>query len=482
MPERQDRVRAVRWSALDVLARHGVNLLVALVLARLVDPDDFGLIAMLQLFVGLANIFIDGGLGPALIQRQGTTDEDEATVFYFNLTAAATVAAVLALLAPYVAGYYDRPVVSQLMWAMAFNVFIGAFGSIHVTLLTKRLEFGRLMRVGAVSSLISGAVGIWVAWQGLGVWSLVCQSVSASAVSVALLWLWNDWRPVRRFSARSLRRMLNFGGYMVLAGALDVTYSRVYTVLIGRFFSASELGYFWRATSTRQMISDGFDAVMGRVTFPVLSSLNGNRALLASTTRKFLMGMMFVNVPVMLGLAAVVEPMVMVLFGERWLPSAPILQVICLAGALWPLHTTNLNALTAQGRSDLYLRMEVLKKSIGLVVVIAASLHSVMAVAWAQVCIGGVAFFINAHYSKALLAYGPFRQLADVAPYFLSATGMAIVVRLARMSLDVSPAIELVLSVALGAICYVGLMWVVRRRLLFTHLAQWARVVGIRTC
>ena len=482
MPETHNRFHAVRWSALDVGGRHGVSLLVALLLARLVDPDDFGLIAMLQLFVGLANLVVEGGLGAALIQRQSADADDETTIFCFNLAAAVAVAVVLAWLAPLVASFYERPLLKPILWALAFNAFINAAGSIHVTLLTKALEFRLLAKVGVVSSGVSGALAIALAWKGFGVWSLVCQSVSASAVSAVLLWLWNDWRPTGRFRASSLKRLIRFGRYMVFAGALDVTYSRAYTVLIGRFFSASELGYFWRAMSTRQMISDGFESVMGRVTFPVLSMLGGDRVRLAGTTRKLVMATMFVNVPVMLGLAVVVEPAVVVLFGERWLPSAAILQVVCLAGTLWPLHTANLNVLAAQGRSDLFLRIEVLKKAIGLVVLIAASWHSLMAVAWAQVCIGVLAFFINAYYSKSFLAYGPFRQLADVSPYFLSATGMAVVVWLARKSLAVPPAVELMLSMSLGAISYIGLLWATHRRLLRSHLAQLAGVLGVRPC
>lgn len=482
MPEVQNRFRAVRWSALDVGGRHGVSLLVALVLARLVDPDDFGLIAMLQLFVGLANIVVEGGLGTALIQRQSANADDETTVFYFNLAAAAAVAAGLAWLAPLLASFYEQPLLEPVLWALAFNAIVSAAGAIHVTTLTKALEFKLLARVGVVSSGISGALAIALALKGFGVWSLVCQSVSASAVSAALLWLWNDWRPAGRFRTSSLKRLFRFGRYLLFAGALDVTYSRAYTVLIGRLFSASDLAYFWRAMSSRQMISDGFESVMGRVTFPVLSMLDGDRVRLARTTRKLVMATMFVNAPVMLGLAAVAEPAVVVLFGERWLPSAAILQVVCLAGTLWPLHTANLNVLAAQGRSDLFLRVEVLKKGIGLVVLIAASSHSLMALAWAQVGIGVLAFFINAYYSKSLLAYGPFRQLADVSPYLLSASAMAVAVWLTRKSVTVPPAVELLLSMSLGAISYVGLLWATHRRRLRTNLAQLASVLGLRPC
>jgi O-antigen/teichoic acid export membrane protein len=192
--------------------------------------------------------------------------------------------------------------------------------------------------------------------------------------------------------------------------------------------------------------------------------------------------MMFVNVPVMLGLAVVADPLVLVLFGEKWLPAAPILQVVCLAGVLWPLHTANLNALMALGRSELFFRIEMLKKIVGLTVVVAASFHSVMAVAWAQVFLGVVAFFINAHYSKVFLAYGPLKQMADVTPFFVAATGMAMLVWSMQSLLEAQPIIELVSLVGIGVLSYLLLLWVIKRDLLIEHLAHVARMLGVLKC
>jgi teichuronic acid exporter len=478
----KSKMHAVRWSAVDVAARHGLTFLVVLVLARLVDPEDFGIIALLQFFLGFATVLVDGGFGLALTQRQGNTTEDETSVFYFNMFSGAVVSGILILAAPFIAGFFDRPLLEQLAVAMACNLFIASLGSIHVTLLTKALDFRVLAMVGFVSSTVSGGLGIYLAWDGFGVWSLVWQTVSASVVSVTLLWVWNPWRPVGRVSFRSLQTLNRFGGYMLLSGLLDATYNRLYSVLIGRLFSALDLGYFWRALTTRQMVLDGFEAVMNRVALPVLSSLHAEGVQLAESARKMLAAMMFVNVPVMLGLAVIAEPLVVTLFGEKWLHSAPILKVLCLAGAIWPLHTVNLNALMALGRSELFFRIEVLKKTIGLIALIAASLHSVMAIAWVQVVVGVGAFFINAHYSGALLVYGAYKQIKDVIPFFLAAIGMALVILLTRFALDVRPLFEVAISIGVGIFVYPILLWVIRRDVCIAHLTLVFKMIGFSKC
>ncbi|HRE16054.1 MAG TPA: lipopolysaccharide biosynthesis protein [Rhodocyclaceae bacterium] len=479
MTHRQDGIRAIRWSAADALLRHGINFAVMLILARLIAPADFGLFAMMQLFVGIAAVLVDGGFGTALIQRQAVTQQDENSVFWFSLGAGAILFCLLILLAPAIAGFFNRPSLVPLIYAMAFNLLVTAAGAIHVTLLTKALAFRKLMQIGVASAALSGGVSVYLALNGHGVWSLVSQAVTSSVVSLVLLWTYSAWRPTGRFSLEALQDLGRFGRYMLLSAILDVAYGRLYTLLIGRFFAVAELGYFWRAVTTRQMISDGLEMIVGRVAFPMLSARGGDRSDLSRTTQQLLSAMMFVNVPLMIGLAVVVEPFVLVVFGEQWLPAAPVLKVLCLAGALWPLHTVNLTALMVMGRSDLFLRIEVLKKLIGLVAVIAASFHSLMAVAWVQVLVGVIAFFINAYYSGVYLAYRPLQQLADVSPYFLATAGMAWLLWCLEPLQNTSPVIKLFLMVSVSALVYPLLLWLIRRDLLHTNLHLTRRMLGL---
>jgi len=434
--------------------RQGLQFFISILLARLLAPEDFGVIAMLYVFIGLAGLFIDSGFSSALIQRQDTTHTDESTVFFFNLGMGALMALALCAAAPWIATFFELPILQNLTYVMALNLFIGAFGSIHNTLLTKTLNFKTIMKVGGVATFCSGLLAIAMAWWGFGVWSLAWQTLLSSLITVSLLWWWHPWRPHWEFSLLSLSRLFRFGGFLMLSGLLDTVYTRLYAVLIGKFFSARELGYYTRAESTQQLPVSILTGVLNRVAFPVFSEAAVDPQRLARGLRKVLVAIMLLNIPAMLGLAVVAEPLVVTLFGAKWLPCVPFLQVLCLAGVLWPLHVINLNALMAQGRSDLFFRIEVIKKVVGVVLLVLASLHSVMAIAWLRLLLGVFSFFINAHYSGVLLGYGPWRQLRDILPYGGVAMVMAVSVGWAGHALHWPPAAELVALSVLGATFY----------------------------
>ena len=417
---------AVFWSGADVFMRQGLQFFVSILLARLLSPEDFGVIAMLYVFIGVAGVFVDSGFSSALIQCQDTTATDESTVFFFNLAMGAMVAIVLCVAAPWIAIFFGLPILQGLSYVMALNLFIGAFGSIHGTLLTKALNFKVTMKVGGVATLFSGMLAIVLAWRGFGVWSLAWQQLMSSLITVVLLWCWHPWRPRLTFNLLSLRRLFRFGGFLMISGLLDTLYTRMYVVLIGKLFTTRDLGFYTRAESTQQLPLGILTNVLSRVAFPVFSAAATDPDKLARGLRKALMIIMLLNIPTMLGLAVVAEPLVVTLFGAKWLPSVPFLQVLCLAGVLWPLHVINLNALMAQGRSDLFFRIEIIKKCVGVFFLVLASQHSVMAIAWARVFAGVFAFFINAHYSGVLLSYGPWRQLRDITPFGLVAMSMAV--------------------------------------------------------
>ena len=452
------------WSALDVLLRHGVQFLALIALARLLTPEDYGVIAMLAIFVGVASIFIDSGFSSALIQRQNITRTDESTVFFFNLTMGLTTALLLCLSAPLIATFFRQPIIEFVTYAMAGNLLVSAFGSIHTTLLMKAMNFKTIAKVGGISSAISGLLAIMLAYHGFGVWSLVAQTITASVISVLLLWHWHPWRPAWEFSVPSLRSCFRFGGFVFLSAFLDVAYSRLNLLLIGKLYTTGELGFYDRALAIRQMPSYVLEAVFNRVAFPLLSRATMDRGNLVKTIRKILIVMMFINVPVMLGIAVVAEPLVFVLFGDRWLPAVPILKVLCLAGVLWPLHTVNLNALLAQGRSDLFFRIEVVKKAVGVSVTLIACQYGVMAIAWALVLTGIIAFFINAHYTAVLLGYGAKAQMLDLLPFVSPAVLVATGGWFLEMGLLWPPLYKLILIVALGSVLYLSSGYFLLRR------------------
>lgn len=422
---KQKAKSAVLWSGADILLRQGLQFGISIALARMLSPEEFGTIALLYLFTGIASAFVDSGFSAALVQRQDVTQTDESTVFWFNLVMALIVALALAASAPAIAGFFDRAILVTLTQILALNIFISALGSVHGTLLNKRLEFKIQMKIGAVTTVISGVVAVVMAWNGYGVWALAAQTVTASLVTTFFLWFLSSWRPKWVFSFDSVKKLFGFGGYMLASGLLDIAYNRVYTILIGKFYGVQELGFYNRADSTKQLPVGVLSGIMSRVAFPIFSAAAHDVVQLRRGVRLALRSMMLLNIPMMLGLAAVAEPLTLVLFGEKWLTAVPIMQVLCIGGIFWPLHVINLNVLMAQGYSHLFFRLEVVKKTIGSILLIGGTFYGVMGIAWSQVVFGLLAFFINAHYSRKHINYGSVDQLRDFLPVFGLATIMA---------------------------------------------------------
>lgn len=417
---------AVLWGGTEIILRQGIGLVLSIILARLLAPEDFGVLAMLSIFVGVAGVFVDSGFGSALIQRQTITLEDTSSVFYFNIATALIMALLLAAVAPYIASFYRMPILKPLTWLMAFNLFLGSFRSIQAVLLTKELNFRTQMKVTLVATFVSGAIGIILAWRGWGVWSLALQTLVATFVTVLLLWVLSPWRPAFCFSFASLRSLFRYGSFMALSGLLDTAYTRLNTLIIGRVYSARDLGLYSRADHIQHLPTSTISTLLGRVAFPVFSAAAAQDTdTLRRAARKALTAIMLINTPLMLGILATARPLVHVVFGEQWLPCVPFLQVLSLAGVFWPLHVINLNLIKSRGRSDLFFRLEVIKKIFGLSALLVASTISIMAMAWSQVLVGFVCYFINAAYSGRLAGYSIGAQIRDMSPY-LAVSGLML--------------------------------------------------------
>jgi teichuronic acid exporter len=450
-------LKAVFWSGTDVFLRQGIQLITSILLARLLLPEDFGVLAMLYLLTGIAGLFIDSGFNSALVKSQDITITDESTVFFFNLGSGMIVALGLCVIAPWLAAFFEQPILQSLTYVMALNLFLGAFGSIQSTMLIKALNFKLLMKIGIFSTIMSSILAVGLAWKGFGVWSLAFQSLISTVSSVVLLWLWGPWRPRATFNFASLRSFFSFGGFLLFSGLLDTLYTRLYTLIIGKLFSARDLGLYARAAGTQEMPVNVLTGMISRVAFPLFSSVSSNRDQLQRGMRKALVGMMMLNVPAMLGLLSVAEPLVITFFGAKWLPCVPVLRILCLAGVLWPLHTINLNVLIAQGHSKLFFRIEVLKKVIGVAAILAACPFGVEAIAWSQVMVGIFCFFINAHYTGVQLGYGALAQVRDFMPSVLAAAPMAALMMTARWLLNLESYAMLPVQIVLGASLYLGI-------------------------
>lgn len=445
---------AVLWSGADLGLRQGLTLVISIILARLLEPEEFGTIALLFLFMGLSNVFINSGFSGALIQKSDATHTDESTVFWFNTGMGAIVGGVLCLVAPWIAAFYEKPILIPMTYMTALSLFINALGGIQLTILMKKLEFKTPMKVGFAATVISGIVAIYMAYTGYGVWALVAQELVRSIVNTVLLWVLHNWRPKATFSIQSGVTLYRFGGYLMLSGILDVAFNQVHTLIIGKLYGVRELGFFGRATRIQQIPVQLISDILSRVAFPIFSAAADNTDKLKRGVRFAISGIMLLNIPLMLGLMITSKHLVHVVFGAKWLPSVPLLQILCVVGLFWPLQVINLNVLKAQGHSDLFFKLEIIKKVFGTIFLIIGVYFGVTGIAWSQAAFAVVAFFINAFYTERFLKYGAWKQIYDMVPIFIVSIVVMGIVFIIGNYMSLSSMIILVLQVTVGVVCY----------------------------
>lgn len=458
------------WSAVDVVARQGTAFAVSIALARMLAPEIFGIVTVLLVFVSIASVVVDAGFSSALIQDPTPGPDDATTVFWINMVASSVIVLAFWAAAPGIAAFFRVPELEPLTYVMTTSIVISALGAVHNALLAKHLEFKGMSRVGFISTAVSGLAAILAAYYGAGVWALVVQSLVASVLTTATLWLISDWRPRFRFSAHAARRLFRFGGFVFLSSVLEVIYARAYAVLIGKGQGVYDLGIYGRANDLSRMPSVFMGGVVSRVLFSLFSMTDAETDAVRRRMKRAVTGIMFLHVPIMLGLVAVAPQFVPAVFGPKWLPSVPFLQVLCVAGIFWPLHAINLQALLGKGYSGLYFRLEVAKKVVGVTCLITGAFFGLMGIALGQLVAGFIALVINAHYSESRLGYGFFEQLRDSAPAL--SVGLAMAVSVFGLDFMLSPYFDgqsvfrLALLVIAGAFLYIAISWIFRLRAL----------------
>lgn len=452
---------AAWWSSLEITARYGTQFVVMLILARLLSPADFGLLAILLVFTSLGALLVDSGFGTALIQRQNITDDDETTVFLSAGITSIVAALVLVAAAPVIAHFFSQPRLLLATRVIALVLPLGALASVPDALLTKRMDFKARAGAELVASLCSGSLAIFLAIRGFGVWSLICQAITSILTRTIMLWLSCRWWPRGRFSVASFRRLFGFGSFMLLSNLLNTFATRLQTILIGKLFSASELGLYSLAQSTQSVPASLMSNLLNRVGLPIFSSFGGDVHKLREALRISLRMAMFVFVPCMAGIALVSRPLIALLFGARWLEASPILALLALSAALWPLHVLNLAAIGAQGRSRLLLRVELVKQSCAIALVAACSPWGPTAVAAAVLASSVGAVAINAHYSRVLLGYGAKAQLRDQASTFALTAAAVLAGGIVLHVMPQTPASALIALTA-GAAVYLASAFLLR--------------------
>lgn len=420
-------VRGVGWSFVDNIANSGITFLVGLVLARILTPAEYGVMAMVTIFIAISNSIVDSGFSNALIRKMNIERVDYNTVFYFNLVVSLVLYILLFLGAPVISTFFKEPILLDVMRVIGWVLVINALAIIPRTILVRNVDFKTQTKVSLISSILSAVVGIGMALTGSGVWSLVGQQLSRQFLNTMFLWLFCRWRPVWEFSVHSFKELFGFGSKLLVSGLIDTAYKNIYYLVIGRCYNSEDLGQYTRAEQFNTIFSSNLTTVVQRVSYPVLSSIQDEEERLREAYRRVIKVTMLVTFACMLGLAAVAKPLLVLLIGEKWLPAVYFLQIICFSGMLYPLHAINLNILQVKGRSDLFLKLEVIKKVIGTIPIVIGIFWGIKLMLWGSVCTSFFAFFLNSYYSAPLIGYPTYRQIKDVAPTFGISLGVAMV-------------------------------------------------------
>lgn len=444
-------VKGVGWSAVDNVAHFGVTFVVGIVLARLLTPDDYGLIGILTIFISIFNAIVDSGFKNALIRKHNAQEIDFCTVFYTNLALSVFLAAALFFCARPIANFFGREELVDMTRVMSSIVVINAFAIVQNVRLTKRIDFKTQAKITFTASVLSGIIGIILAYHGFGVWSLVVQQISSRIFVTLLLWYFNKWFPSLSFSWSSLREMWSFGWKLLVSHLIDTTWKEIYQVVVGKCYSPQTLGLYTRAKQFSQMFSSNLTTVVQRVSFPVLSSIQDDKVRLKSAYQRIIRNTMFPTFVLMIGMAACAKPMVLCLIGEKWLGCVTFLQMICFSGMLYPLHAINLNMLQVQGRSDLFLKLEIIKKCIAIGPLLLGIFVSIYWMVAGSIVTGWIAYYLNAYYSGPFLNYSIKDQIEDILPSFGVAITMAIPVFLMSF-IPITPYILFPLQIIVGAI------------------------------
>ena len=407
--------RGFLWSAIERFSVQAVQFIFQIILARLLSPSDYGLIAMLAIFVAIAQTFIDSGFTNALIKKLDRTDKDFSTVFYFNLLISIVVYILLYFGAPFIARFYRESELTNITRVYMLSLPIIALGAIQRTQFTIKVNFKDQAIASFSGALAGGVVGIILATQWYGAWALVGSALATNIVTTIIFWIRSTWRPRWEFSIVSLRTMFSFGSKLLFSGLLDTAYRNLYQFVIGRRFSKQDLGYYSRADQFAQFPSSNITGIMQRVTYPILCRIADDEKLLAAY-RQYIKLAAYIIFPLMIGLAAIAKPLINVVLGQKWQFASIILQILCFSYLWYPIHAINLNLLMVKGRSDLFLRVEIIKKIVGICILLIVMNFSVELMAIGNIASSFVALFINTYYTKKMTGYGIRDQVKDILP------------------------------------------------------------------
>lgn len=443
------------WRFAERSGAQSVAFIVSVILARLLSPNDYGTIALITVFTTILQVFVDSGLGNALIQKKDTDDLDFSTVFFTNIIFCSILYASIFFSAPLISSFYDRPDMVPYIRVLGLTVVISGVKNVQQAYVSKNLLFKRFFFATLGGTITAAIIGIAMAYHGFGVWALVMQQVINLSMDTLILWLSVKWRPQMKFSFERLKKLYSFGWKLLVSYLLDTVYSDIRQLIIGKMYSAVDLAYFNQGQRIPNLVVTNINSSIDSVLFPTMSKAQDDRQHIKNMTRRAIKISIYVLAPMMMGLAFTANPLISMVLTEKWLPCVPFLRIFCITYMFWPIHTANLNAIKAMGRSDLFLKLEIMKMIVGVVLLLSTMWFGVMAMAYSLLVSSVLSQIINSSPNKKLLGYSYLSQLKDILPSVLLASFMGVCIYpISRTQIPMI--LVLILQLFLGAAIYIA--------------------------
>lgn len=446
------------WTSFEKVGQEVIQFVIGIIIARILAPEDFGVVGMTAIFLALANTIVDSGFGSALIQKKDRTEADYSTCFYFNILVGLAIYGILWIAAPWIADFYRTPILTDVVRVLGIAFIINSLSISQTARMTAEMQFRQMSVITIVAQLVTGLVGLVLAMTGWGVWALVFQQIASGAVRLIGMEIALKWVPSLQFSRQSFRHLFGFGSKILCSSIINTVYNNLYTLVIGRAFLPSDVGYYTRANQTAALPTNSLTQVVMKVAYPMMAQVQDDVERLRNAYTKFLRAQLFVIFPVLLGIAALAEPLFLVLLGEKWLPAVPLLQVLCLGMLFDPLTVINLNILYVKGRTDLVLRLELIKKPIAFLILFLSLNFGLMWLCAGRALYCLIAYAFNCYYTGRFIGMGFWRQIVIILPVLVRGVVMGAVCY--GLCLVISnPLAQVIVGVLAGGAVYLGMAY-----------------------
>ena len=463
MSLRNKTISGVLWNAIELFTGKFIQIFITIALARILVPSDFGTIALLVIFTELSKVLLDSGFSQALIRKNNTTEKDYNAIFYFNIVAGIILYVILFVISPYISDFYNFPELTNIARIVFLTIIINSFGIVQNAIVIRDVNFKILAKRTILANLLAGLIAIYLANNGFGVWSLVVQIVLAALLRVVLLWISSAWKPSFTFSVDPIKELLPFSVNLLFSGIIDVLASNIQMLLIGKYYTASDLGFYSQAKVLSAMPSQILTSIVKNVTYPVLSAIKDDNSQLKQAYRKIITIAMFVIVPVMFTLVAIGNSLIPFVLGEKWIPSVEYFMLLSFVGAIYPLYSINQNIFLAKGNSKLLLKVSVMQKSIAISGILITIQISVLALVIGYVITTIINTLIIMYYAGKEINYTFKEQLEDISSIMLISSFMLVCVYALGIKLNLeSTLFVMMLQVLMALVVYISFSFIFR--------------------